>query len=86
MRALHLMVWIACSSAGSSGPPQLIEITPGLRSLSCTAALIASKNPFPLLGAKYTAMLAFGATAPATSTSSITSPSAEPLRVGLLPA
>ena len=37
---------------GFSASPQLIEITDGLRSLSCTAAVIASRKPAVVLGAK----------------------------------
>src|SRR5580704_520018 len=36
---------------GSSGPPQLMEITDGLRTVSCAAALTASINPFVVFGA-----------------------------------
>src|SRR5437899_12098936 len=59
-----------------SGAPQLIEITEGLRRASCVAVVIASRKPRSVLGAKYTTILAFGATAPATSISNMTSPSA----------
>ena len=40
------------SVQASSGAPQLIEITEGLRTLSCRAALIASRKPWSVLGAK----------------------------------
>jgi len=40
-------------SLAFSGPPQLMEMTLGLRCASWTAALIASRKPLsPLLGAK----------------------------------
>src|SRR6185437_4305436 len=75
--------WHASSKAVSeactqfpSGPPQLIEITDGVWVVSCTAVEIASMNPWSVFGAKYTAILAPGAMAPATSMSSATSPSA----------
>src|SRR5438874_543268 len=58
-----------------SGLPQLIEMTDGLWAASWVAIVIASRNPLIVFGAKYTAIFAFGATAAATSMSSITSPS-----------
>src|ERR1700690_3745414 len=74
--------WQAASNAASdccvqvdSGPPQLIDITLGLFVVSCTAVVMASINPWSVLGVKYTAILAPAATEPATSISSITSPS-----------
>src|SRR5258708_3906867 len=67
----------ACIAWGvqeDSGPPQLIETTEGLRCVSCTASEIAWRKPSSVLGAKYTAIAALGAIAPATSISNITSP------------
>src|SRR5258708_463755 len=67
-----------CFAHCGSGPPQLIEITVGV-GVACTAVDTASMNPWSLvLVAKYTTWVAPGATAPATSMSSATSPS-EPL-------
>ena len=56
----------------------------GSRSLSCTAALSTSRKPCPWLGPKYTTSFAAGTTAPATSMSSMTSPSSESGVVGWL--
>src|SRR3982751_547980 len=64
----------------SAGPktvsrlPQLIEMTPGE---AWIAVVIASIQPRSSLGAKYTRIDAPGAIDPATSISSITSPSAD---------
>src|SRR5581483_11219056 len=69
------MACIACAVQLDSGPPQLIEITVGLCVVSCTAVVIASRKPWSVFGAKYTAIVAALASAPATSISSITSPS-----------
>ena len=66
----------ACGVLSSSVEPQLIEITEGLRTLSCRAVLTAARKPLSVFRAKYTAIFALGATAPATSMSSMTSPSA----------
>src|ERR1700751_1048084 len=66
---------IACCVQDDSGPPQLIEMTEGLFVLSCTAVVIAFRNPASVLSAKYATILLPGAMAPATSISSITSPS-----------
>src|SRR5450759_3324546 len=49
-----------------SAPPQLIEITDGVLAVSWTAAVTASRKPRSVFGAKYTAILAPGATEPAT--------------------
>jgi len=57
-------------------PRELIDISDGLRIASCTAVVTASINPWSVLGAKYAAICAPGATAPTTSMSSCTSPSA----------
>ncbi len=43
---------IACAVQVDSAPPQLIEITEGLLTLSCTAVVIASRKPCVVLGAK----------------------------------
>src|SRR4051812_27054592 len=67
---------IACAVQFDSAEPQLIEITDGLLTLSCTAVVIASRKPWLVFGAKYTAIVALGAIAAATSMSSMTSPSA----------
>ncbi len=67
----------ACDVHVFSAPPQLIEITDGLCVVSWTAIVIASRKPFVVFGVKYTTIFAFGATAAATSMSSITSPSDE---------
>src|SRR5262249_4248759 len=68
-----VMAWAV---QNTSGLPQLIEMTDGLFVASWTARVTASRNPFAVFGAKYTAIRAFGATAAATSMSSIASPSA----------
>src|SRR5271168_3807991 len=68
---------IDCADQLDSGLPQLIEITDGGPLwVSCKAVVRASIKPCELLVVKYTAMLAPGAMAPATSISSATSPSA----------
>ena len=59
----------------ASGPPQLMEITDGRFTASCTAVESASRNPASVFGAKYTTIFAAGAMAPAISISSITSAS-----------
>src|ERR1035441_2325946 len=53
-----------------------MDTTDGLRRLSCTAVVMASRKPWSVFGAKYTAILACAAMAPTTSMSSSTSPSA----------
>jgi hypothetical protein len=67
---------IACAVHCDSAAPQLIEMIDGARTWSWTAMVMASRKPRSVFGAKYTAMVAPGATAPATSMSSMTSPSA----------
>ena len=69
-----------------SASPQLIEITDGPLWASCTAVVIASRKPAVVFGAKYTTIFAPGATAPTTSMSSITSPSAPCGPSGTFPA
>src|SRR5579883_829502 len=59
-----------------SGPPQLMEMTEGALPMSWTALVMASRKPLAVLVVKYTTMFAPGATAPATSISRATSPSA----------
>ena len=66
----------ACCVQEDSGPPQLMETTEGLSLVSCTAVVSASRKPWSVLGVKYIAICAEGATAPETSISSSTSPSA----------
>ena len=66
----------ACTVLRSSVDPQLIDITDGLRMLSCKAVFTAARKPLSVLSAKYTAIFALGATAPAISMSSMTSASA----------
>src|SRR5579871_3873945 len=61
--------WEYCDSAF----PQLMEMTEGWCSASCTAVVMASRKPRSLLGAKYTTIDAPGAMEPTTSISSITS-------------
>ena len=62
-----------------------MDTTEGLFALSCTAVVMAFRNPASVFSAKYTTMLEPGAIDPQTSMSSITSPSG-PLAspVGLL--
>jgi hypothetical protein len=43
---------IACWVQFDSAAPQLIEITEGRLTLSCTAVVIASRKPWLVLGAK----------------------------------
>ena len=43
---------IACAVQFDSAAPQLIEITDGLLTLSCTAVVIASRKPWFVFGAK----------------------------------
>jgi hypothetical protein len=64
-----------CAVHASSDCPQLMLIAVGV-GLACTALVTASTKPWSVLGAKYTTWAAPGATAPATSMSSRTSPSA----------
>ena len=64
-----------CAVHASSDWPQLMLIAVGV-GLACTAVLTASTKPWSVLGAKYTTWAAPGATEPATSMSSKTSPSA----------
>jgi len=66
----------ACVVQADSGAPQLIDTTDGRRTVSCTAVVIASRNPWSVFGAKYTTIRAPLAIAPTTSMSSMTSPSA----------
>ncbi len=68
----------------SSADPQLMEMTDGRRMSSCKAALSAARKPLSVLSPKYTAIVAWDATAPATSMSSITSPSASESTPGTL--
>src|SRR5208282_6879635 len=65
----------ACAVQELSGLPQLIETTEGRFAVSWRASLSPSRNPRSVLGAKYTTTRAPGATDPATSMSSSTSPS-----------
>src|SRR3979490_787133 len=60
----------------SSDWPQLMLTADGV-GVACTAVLTASRKPRSVFGAKYTSWLAPGASAPTTSMSSMTSPSAE---------
>src|SRR5580704_8539525 len=64
-----------CAVHELSGPPQLMEMIEGFNLASCAAVVTASMNPWSVFGAKYTAICAAGAIAPATSMSSSTSPS-----------
>src|SRR5580704_1005497 len=66
----------ACCVQEDSGPPQLMETTLGWSLVSCTAVVSASRKPWSEFGVQYIAIRAEGATAPETSISSSTSPSA----------
>ncbi len=59
----------------SSLCPQLMLTAVGV-GVACTAVATASRKPRSVFGAKYTTRVAFGASAPATSMSNSTSPSA----------
>ena len=65
----------ACCVQELSGPPQLMETTAGFNVVSCTAVVSASRKPSSVLGVNYMAICAEGATDPAISISSSTSPS-----------
>src|ERR1044071_1102911 len=58
-----------------SGLPQLIETTDGLRTVSWMAALRALRTPAAVWATKKTAIFALRTSPPATSISSMTSPS-----------
>ena len=72
-----------CADQVSSGPPQLMLMTVGV-GLAWAASLIASTKAWSVLGPKYTTCAAPGATDPATSMSSSTSPSAPEGSAGAL--
>src|SRR5271156_93907 len=72
-----------CADQVSSGPPQLMLMTIGV-GLAWAASLIASMKAWSVLGPKYTTWAAPGATDPATSMSSSTSPSAPDGSPGVL--
>ena len=69
------MAVMDCAVHVDSGPPQLMEMTDGLLVVSWIAVVMASRKPASVFGLKYTAIRACGAIEPATSISSMTSPS-----------